>query len=302
MAHSYFHQFGVKISIFSKTECFPYLYFIEKGKNLTFIKMKKNIAIIGCGNLGKSIAHGLLQNPNFDADQLILTRRNVTSLEEFAKKGVRVYTDNAKAAAEAEIVILGVKPYNVKPIMQEISSELDISKHTIISLATGVTLSEIASVISSDAVIFRAMPNVAADIQESVTCVCHQNARDTQVKEVNELFNTIGITIPIDENLMEAATVLGACGIAYVLRFMRAMIQGGIQIGFDSATASKIVNQTMKGAAELMIQNNLHPEEVIDKVTTPKGCTIVGLNEMEHHGFSSSLVRGVLASFEKIEK
>ena len=101
---------------------------------------------------------------------------------------------------------------------------------------------------------------------------------------------------------MEAATVLGACGIAYVLRFMRAMIQGGIQIGFDAKTASKIVNQTVKGAAELMIQKNMHPEEAIDKVTTPKGCTIVGLNEMEHQGFSAAMVRGVLASYEKIEK
>jgi len=106
----------------------------------------------------------------------------------------------------------------------------------------------------------------------------------------------------IDEDLMESATILGACGIAYVLRFIRAMIQGGIQIGFDAATASAIVNQTVKGAAELLIERHQHPEFEIDKVTTPKGCTIVGLNEMEHNGFSSSLIKGLVASFEKIEK
>lgn len=264
--------------------------------------MKKNIAIIGCGNLGKSIAHGLLQNSKFEPSQLILTRRNTASLEEFAKKGVRIYSDNKKATQEADLVILGVKPFNVAPILEEISADLDFKRHLIISLATGISLKEIANATENDAVIFRAMPNVAADIQESVTCICQQNASSNQIQEVKELFDNIGITLSIDESLMEAATVLGACGIAYVLRFMRAMIQGGIQIGFDSTTASQIVNQTMKGAAELMIQNDLHPEEVIDKVTTPKGCTIVGLNEMEHHGFSSSLVRGVLASFEKIEK
>ena len=101
---------------------------------------------------------------------------------------------------------------------------------------------------------------------------------------------------------MEAATIIGACGIAYVLRFMRAMIQGGIEVGFDSKTATQIVAQTMKGAAELIIKNNTHPEEEIDKVTTPKGCTIVGLNTMEHSGFSSSLIKGIVASYKKIEK
>ena len=100
---------------------------------------------------------------------------------------------------------------------------------------------------------------------------------------------------------MDAATILGACGVAYVLRFMRAMIQGGIQVGFDAKTATKIVSQTMKGASELIIQNGTHPEEEIDKVTTPKGCTIIGLNEMEHAGFSSALIKGIVTSYEKIE-
>ena len=119
---------------------------------------------------------------------------------------------------------------------------------------------------------------------------------------MKSLFDQIGTTMTIDEDLMESATILGACGIAYVLRFIRAMIQGGIQIGFDAATASFIVNQTVKGAAELLIEGHQHPEFEIDKVTTPKGCTIVGLNEMEHNGFSSSLIKGLVASFEKIEK
>jgi pyrroline-5-carboxylate reductase len=172
----------------------------------------------------------------------------------------------------------------------------------IVSLATGVTLDEILENINPKSPTFRAMPNIAADIQESITCICSKNTDSQQEQLVRELFDSIGQTITIDESLMEAATVLGACGIAYVLRFMRAMIQGGIQIGFDAKTASQIVNQTVKGAAQLMIQKNMHPEEAIDKVTTPKGCTIVGLNEMEHQGFSSAMVRGVLASYEKIEK
>ncbi|MBC6366043.1 pyrroline-5-carboxylate reductase [Algoriphagus sp. AK58] len=260
------------------------------------------IAIIGCGNLGTSIANGLLSLEGFSPSQLTLTKRHTESLSEFSSRGVNVHSDNLSAAREADLILLGVKPYNVATILKEINSALDPAKQVIISLATGITLREMYEVIDTNTVTFRAMPNIAADIQESITCICHQNAKSSQVDLVKELFDAIGHTITIDENLMEAATVLGACGIAYVLRFMRAMIQGGIQIGFDSVTASKIVNQTVKGAAELMIQKNIHPEAAIDKVTTPKGCTIVGLNEMEHQGFSSAMVRGVIASYEKIEK
>ncbi len=170
-----------------------------------------------------------------------------------------MHTDNTVPAHYADIILLGVKPYNVAKILAEIKPVLDPSKQLIISLATGITLKEMYEVIDPKTVAFRAMPNIAADIQESITCVCQEHANPKQVELVQELFDSIGFTITIDESLMEAATVLGACGIAYVLRFMRAMIQGGIQIGFDSVTASKIVNQTVKGAAELMIQKKYSP-------------------------------------------
>ncbi|MFD2203403.1 pyrroline-5-carboxylate reductase [Shivajiella indica] len=266
--------------------------------------MLKNtkIAIIGCGNLGTSIVNGLLDRGEILPQNLHVTKRNPSSLLFIQDKGVKVHSDNVLAAKNAELVILGVKPYNVSSILNEIKHVLDPKKQVIVSLATGITLDEMYEVLDHDTKAFRAMPNIAADIRESITCICSRNSNQLAEDQVKDLFNSIGFTITIDESLMEAATVLGACGIAYVLRFMRAMIQGGIQIGFDAQTASKIVNQTVKGAAELMIQKNMHPEEAIDKVTTPKGCTIVGLNEMEHQGFSAAMVRGVLASYEKIEK
>ncbi|EOZ95121.1 Pyrroline-5-carboxylate reductase [Indibacter alkaliphilus LW1] len=260
------------------------------------------IAIIGCGNLGSSIVNGLLNLKGFVPSNLHVTKRNPSNLLFLQDKGVRVHSDNLIAASEADLVILGVKPYNVSSILKEIKPVLDPKKQIIVSLATGVSLDEIFQIIDPSTIAYRAMPNIAADIQESITCTCGKNQNPKSEALIGELFESIGISIHIDEGLMEAATVLGACGIAYVLRFMRAMIQGGIQIGFDAKTASQIVNQTVKGAAELMIQKNIHPEEAIDKVTTPKGCTIVGLNEMEHQGFSAAMVRGVLASYQKIEK
>jgi pyrroline-5-carboxylate reductase len=208
------------------------------------------IAIIGCGNLGTSIANGLLEQADFLPQNLHVTKRNPASLLYLQDKGVRVHSDNLIAAKESDIVILGVKPYNVSAILKEIKPVLDPKKQIIVSVATGITLDEIFQEIDPTTVAFRAMPNIAADIRESVTCICGRNFTESTENQVKGLFNSVGFSITIDESLMEAATVLGACGIAYVLRFMRAMIQGGIQIGFDAKTASKIVNQTVKGAAE----------------------------------------------------
>lgn len=260
------------------------------------------IAIIGCGNLGTSIVNGLLSMEGFESHNLTVTKRHPDNLFHLQPLGVTVTADNLKAAEDADLLVLGVKPYNISSILKELKPVLRPEKQVVISLATGVTLAEMYAILDPATALFRAMPNIAADIQESVTCICGKNASAEVEDHVKELFNSVGITLTLEEHLMEGATVLGACGIAFVLRFMRAMTQGGIQIGFDAETANIIVNQTVKGAAELIIQKGLHPEAAIDKVTTPKGCTIVGLNEMEHHGFSAAMVRGVLASYEKIEK
>jgi pyrroline-5-carboxylate reductase len=146
------------------------------------------------------------------------------------------------------------------------------------------------------------MPNTAIAIQESMTCVAAKNVAEEHLQYVLDLFNQLGKAVRIDEKLMDAATVLGACGTAFAMRYIRANIQGGIEIGFDAATANLIAAQTVKGAAELLLKKGSHPEQEIDKVTTPKGCTIAGLNEMEHRGFSSSLIKGLVASYEKIAK
>lgn len=261
----------------------------------------KKIAIIGCGNLGLTIANGLLDD-GFAAENLIATRRNTVLLSTLQAKGVNVTSSNLDAAQDADIIILGVKPFNVQPILQEIGPALNSEKHTLVCLATGITLANLYAWSGTQLPTFRAMPNTASDVNQSMTLICESGATEEQRQGMKQLFDKIGATLYIDENLMEAATILGACGIAYVLRFMRAMIQGGIEVGFDAQTATTIVSQTMKGASELIIQKGAHPESEIDKVTTPKGCTITGLNEMEHAGFSSALIKGIVASYKKIEK
>lgn len=259
------------------------------------------IGIIGCGNLGIALAKGIRsQNPDI---QMVLSKRHVDSISYLQDQYTWVTADNMEVLRKCDMIILALKPFTILDFMQEHASAFDPSRHTIVSVATGIRLSEISSKLGAgNWSLFRAMPNTGAGVGESMTAVSFHTDPLSKSAEVLELFNCIGKTIVIDESLMESATILGACGIAYVLRFMRAMIQGGIQVGFDAKTASLIVSQTVKGAATLLIENGSHPEEEIDKVTTPKSCTIVGLNEMEHSGFSSALIKGIVTSFEKIDR
>jgi pyrroline-5-carboxylate reductase len=262
----------------------------------------KKMVIIGGGNLGSSIARGLIEGGFIMPADLTVTKRNVETLSLLGGQGVNIETDNRKAVKAADVVLIAIKPYNVKEVLEEIGPALNPKKHLLISVVTGVWISQLEEILGKQVPVFRAMPNTAIAIRESMTCICHKNASLGQVQWVTDMFSHLGISVSIDEKLMDAATVLGACGIAYALRFIRANIQGGIEIGFDASTASLIAAQTIKGAAELLIKGNRHPEEEIDKVTTPKGCTIAGLNEMEHQGFSSSLIKGITVSYNKIVK
>ena len=262
---------------------------------------KEKIAIIGGGNLGISIAEGLVAAGYTPPTNITVTRRKVTLLDGLAEQGIHVTDDNVAAVKGASIVIVAVKPKQIKEVLEEISGALK-KTHTLVSVVTGVTIADIEEYAGSKASVIRAMPNTAIAIRESMTCVAYNDVEEDRALRVTHLFDQLGKTVVIQEELMEAATVLGACGIAYALRFIRAATQGGIEIGFDSQTASLIASQTAKGAASLLIQNGTHPEREIDKVTTPQGCTIVGLNEMEHQGFSSALIRGIITSYRKIEK
>lgn len=261
--------------------------------------MDQKITIIGAGNLGSAIAKGLLINGFIKPDQLVITRRNTFSLSQFADLGVKVTSNNTEAAEASDIIILAVKPYNYQDVLEEIKTVVH-TKQILISVVTGVWLNDLENIIKKNTALFRAMPNTAIAIQQSMTCLCYKNASLQQIETVQKIFNQVGRTVTIDENLMDAATVLGACGTAYAMRYIRANIQGGIEIGFDVETASLIAAQTVKGASQLLLETDSHPEKEIDKVTTPKGCTIAGLNEMEHQGFSSSLIKGIVASYIKI--
>lgn len=264
--------------------------------------MNKRIAIIGGGNLGVAIAEGLINSGFSKPADILVTRRNIKVLQSLKEKGVQISDDNKEAVRFANLLILAVKPFQVTDILESLQDELDIKKHLLVSVVTGYTIEHMIRATGKQLSVVRAMPNTAIAIQESMTCLAAHEVSKEQRNYVEDIFSQLGRVVWIDEKLMDAATVLGACGTAYAMRYIRANIQGGIEIGFDAATASLIAAQTVKGAAELLLKKGTHPEQEIDKVTTPKGCTIAGLNEMEHRGFSSSLIKGIVASYDKIAK
>jgi len=263
---------------------------------------KGSIAILGAGNIGVAIAEGLDKSKQFQTNCITLTRRKIHLLDDLAKKGFIIQKNNIKAVKNSEVIIIAVEPQQLDDLLLEIRSELSIKKHMIISLVSGVQMEQIHNVIGQEVPLVRAMPNTAIAIGESMTCLVSDPSSKKALEMADAIFQTVGKTLVIDEEQMIAATALGACGIAFFLRAIRAASQGGIEIGFHFHEALMVAAQTAKGAASLLLDIENHPEHEIDKVTTPRGCTISGLNQMEHEGFSSALIKGITTSADKASK
>lgn len=256
------------------------------------------IAIIGTGNLGKSIAKGLITTNAITT--LYLTKRHLESISEFeGYKSVTLTSDNALAVEKSDILILAVQPSHLEAILKDIAPLLT-EKHVLISTVTGFSIERIERSVGTDQFVIRAMPNTAIAVGKSMTCICSNTKGSKRIKVAEAIFNRVGHSMSIPESQMQAATVVCASGIAFWMRLIRATTQAAIQLGFDAKEAQELAMYTSEGAANLLIANGNHPEEEIDRVTTPKGCTIEGLNEMEHKGLSSSLIQGMIASFNKI--
>jgi pyrroline-5-carboxylate reductase len=265
-------------------------------------KTLERLSILGCGNIGSAIARGLARSGRLPAKQIIVTRRKVHLLESLTKDGFTVQSDNLDAVRRTKVVILAVDPQHLAPLVREIAPALDPKHHVLISIVSGVSIAELLALAGKTLPVVRAMPNTAIAIQESMTCLAAPSGSEKALQLARTLFDAVGKTLVIDEDLIVPATALCACGIAFFMRAIRAASQGGIEIGFHASDALCMAAQTAKGAAGLLLTEGSHPEGEIDKVTTPRGCTIAGLNQMEHEGFSSAMIRGIVTSAEKASK
>ncbi len=258
------------------------------------------IAIIGAGNLGLAIAKGILHSNG--ATTMYLTKRNISEIKDFENYGnTTVTSDNMEAVKNSDILVFAVQPGHFAAILEEVKTLLN-ERHVIISTITGFSIQKIESIIGAEHYIIRSMPNTAISVGNSMTCICGNSQGQKRIDLAKAIFNRMGHTLEIPEEQMQAATVICASGIAFWMRLIRATTQGAIQLGFDAREAQELAMHTCNGAASLLITSGKHPEEEIDRVTTPKGCTIEGLNEMEHQGLSSSLIQGIVTSYKKINE
>ena len=254
------------------------------------------IAIIGAGNMGGSIARGLAKGSLIDDSDIIVSNPSAGKLEKLKKEfpGISITNSNVEAATGADIVILAVKPWFMEPVMRELKLK---SKQILISVAAGIPFEELAHYVADkEMTMFRLIPNTAISEMESMTLISSRNASKEQEQLLLDIFNQMGLAMLIPEEKIAAATAMTSCGIAYVLKYIQAAMQAGIEMGIYPKDGMRMVAQSVKGAAELILNNDTHPSIEIDKVCTPGGITIKGINELERQGFPSAIINAIKAS------
>lgn len=273
-------------------------------QSATYIKMETTdlkISIIGAGNMGGAIARGLSKGTIVQAGNIRVSdvsADHLQALQTFAPE-ISISRTNAEIIKDADIIILAVKPWLVETVAKEIEHKIDYKKQIIVSIAAGVDFEKLSELFDTEASIFRVIPNTAIDILESVTTIAAQKATKEQQDLVLTLFAEMGKAFLVPESQLNAFMSLSSCGIAYAFRYIRAAMEGGVEMGIYPAVAKEVIIQTLRGAIGLLEANDTHPEVEIDKVTTPGGITIKGLNEMEANGFSNAVIKGLKASHLK---
>lgn len=252
--------------------------------------------------MGGAMAKGLVNSSLITASDLTCTAVTDATLNKIKHINDDIHTtkDNREAVKDADIIILAVKPWLIERIVCEIKDNIDYEKQIIVSVAAGLSSEVLNKFLKKEnrqlPVLFRVIPNTAIEVGSSVTFLSeHNGASKEQTDLLMKIFNTMGQTFLVDENKMEAGMAAASCGIAFALRYIRASVEGAVELGLAPQVAKEIVANTVKGAADLLLVNNSHPEVEIDKVTTPGGLTIKGLNEMEKNGFTTAVVEGLKA-------
>lgn len=254
------------------------------------------IAMIGAGAMGGTTVEGMLKSKAFAPTDITVADPSKEVTERFAAMGVNTTCDNSAAATTADIVCVVVKPWLVEQVLKGIKDVLDAQRQLLIVIAAGIDSSKIKEWLGNNCPpLFMVIPNIAIAQLASMTFMVPIGASAEQTELVKGLFDKMGRTQITDEQHLPAGTTLASSGIAYAMRYIRAAAEGGVELGFKATDANRIVMQTIKGAILLLEATGMHPEAAIDMVTTPSGVTIRGLNEMEHAGFTSAVIRGLKA-------
>jgi pyrroline-5-carboxylate reductase len=262
------------------------------------------LTIIGSGNMGSAIVRGLIQGSVFRQEDITVIDVQQAPLDALKKDcpALNVAMDNFDSVAKADIILLAVKPWLIHDIIADIKFKMDYSRQMLISIAAGISIEAIENSLAKYPetdklpVIFRVIPNTAISVRQSMTLITSKRASSEQEKLLSKIFDELGSTVLLDESKLTAGTALTSCGIAYLFRYVRAATLAGVEMGLHPQQAQNMVVNTMLGAAELLKATGNNPETEIDKVTTPGGITIKGLNELEANGFSDAIIKAMKAS------
>lgn len=255
------------------------------------------IAILGAGNMGGAIARGMATGTIVKADEIVVTAKTQATLDKLSADIPAIHTtlSNREAAEGANIIMLCIKPWLVQPVLEEIYPAINASNPLIVSVAAGITFEQFKTMMAGDVrPVARVIPNTAIAIKQSPTLMCFNEAMSEAQKQLVEaIFNELGSSIVTDEAHMAAGTAITSCGIAYAFAYIRAAIQASVELGFYPHVAKSMVDQTVRGAVELLEHNGSMPDAEIFKVCTPGGITIRGLNEMTAQGFDHAVIAGL---------
>jgi pyrroline-5-carboxylate reductase len=257
------------------------------------------LTVIGAGNMGGALIKGWAKSRKVES--ITIADKNETLLSQFREEypQLTTTTDNVAAVDGADVVVFVVKPWLMKMVLAEVKPHLDPDRQIIVSDAANFTTAMLADELGRPGQYFYVIPNIAAEFGASMSFIARSQAATPQsLQAVEELYALVGDTLTVGENLIGPGMMMASCGIAYVMRYIRAQMEGGCEMGFYPAQARQIALQTMQGAVSLLKTTGWHPEEAIDKVTTPGGVTIKGLNELDHAGFSSAVIRSLKAGLK----
>lgn len=260
------------------------------------------VTVIGAGNMGGALARGWAKSSFVGPENLTVSDLNQAALDKMKEEfpAITTTTNNVEAIAGADVIICAVKPWLVEPVVKGIKDAVDYEHQLVVSIAAGVMSEKLTALFAREdgklPALFYVIPNIAAEFCQSMSFVSAAQGVGQELKEsVRDLFAAVGDALLVEERLVNPGMMMASCGIAHVMRYIRAMQEGGVEMGFYPAEALKIAMQTMLGAVNLLKETGLHPEAAIDKVTTPGGTTIKGLNQLDHSGFNSAVIKALKA-------
>lgn len=260
----------------------------------------KKLAVIGVGKLGEALISGLLKKGEVTAKDVVGTVAHETSLERVQKRlGINVSTDNRAAVRGCDVILVAVKPQNMDMVIREIAEVLTVDQ-LIISVAASVQTHFIESRLQSEIPVVRAMPNTPAIINAGMTGLCLGRFANADHKGMaDEIFKCVGATVFVDEGLMDGVTALSASGPAYLYVIIESLAEAGVKLGIPRDVSTLLAAQTMLGSARMVLEQNAHPALLKDMVTTPAGCTIDGLMELEEGKLRVTLIKAVVKAAER---